>query len=76
MGGGAEDEKEANTDQELFSTLIADVEREVRRLESQDDEVVDLFSIDLDVYMLNDAEEDFLSACFDNGASIRLVGRK
>ena len=74
--GGMEDEKEDYTDEELFSTLIAEVESDVRHVESQEDEDVHLVSIDLDVYMLNDDEEDFLGACLDTGDSMTFVGRE
>ena len=56
--------------------MIAEVESDVGRVESQEDEVVHLVRIDLDVSMLNDDEEDFLGACIDTGVSMLLVGRE
>ena len=48
----------------------------MRRVESQEGEVVHLFSIDLDAYRLNDDDEDFLAACLDTWASISLLCRE
>ena len=72
--GGTEEDKDDKTDQELFSTLIAEVENDVRCMESQEDGVVHLVNTDIDVYMLNGDEENFLAACLDSGASTSLVG--
>ena len=53
--------KENNKNQELFSTLMVEVESDVCRTESQEKEILHLVSIEIDVYLLNDDEEDLLA---------------
>ena len=48
----------------------------MQSVKSQEGKAVHLFSIDLDVYMLNDDEEDLLGAFLDTEASMSLVGRE
>ena len=72
---GEEGENDNNTDQELFSTLVAEVEDE-EIAEVMGEEKIHLVNTDIDVLMLNSEKEEFLGACLDTGASMSLVDRE
>ena len=75
--GTTDEEKEDDntTDQELFSTLLAEVESE-ERTEVMGEEKIHLVNMDINFYMLNNAKKEFLGACLDTAASMSLVGRE
>ena len=72
----ASEETEDATDQEMFSTLMAEFDDEVNGEVPDKEENGHLVDIDLDVYILDVNKKEFFEACIDTGASVSLVGRE
>ncbi len=71
-----DDEDDKFTDQELFTTLLAEFKDE--RDDENPDKEQELLMIDinLDFYVLDGSKQEFLGACLGTGATVSVVGLK